>query len=41
MLFITQYKLRAFWLSAVTVSLHYLPRSLRSTVTCGEAPTSS
>jgi len=40
MLFITQYKLRAFRLSAVTVSLHYLPRCLRSTVTCGEAPTS-
>jgi len=27
-------------LSAVTVSLHYLPRYLRSTVTCGKTPTS-
>jgi len=26
-------------LSAVTVSLHYLPRSLRSTVACGKTPT--
>jgi len=25
-------------LSTVTVSLHYLPRCLRSTVTCGKTP---
>jgi len=25
-------------LSAVTISLHYLPRCLRSTVTCGKIP---
>jgi len=34
-------QLPAFWrpclpLSTVTVSLHYLPRSLRSTITCGK-----
>jgi len=32
-------KLRALPLTAVTVSLHYLPRCLRSIVTCGKTPT--
>ena len=32
-------KLRAFPISAVTVSLHYLPRCLRSAVTSGKTPT--
>jgi len=32
--------LRAFPLLAVTVSLNYLPRCLRSKVTCGKTPTS-
>jgi len=31
--------LRALPLSAVTVSLHYLPRRLHSVVTCGKTPT--
>jgi len=31
-------KLRAFPISAVTVSLHYLPRCLRSTATCSKTP---
>jgi len=31
--------LRALLLSAVTVSLHYLPRCLCSIVTCGKTPT--
>jgi len=32
-------KLRAFQLSSVTVSLHYLPGCVHSAVACGEAPT--
>jgi len=32
-------KLRAFPKSDVTVSLHYMPRCLRLTVTCGQTPT--
>jgi len=31
--------LHGLWLSAVTVSLHYLPRCLRSIVTCGKTHT--
>jgi len=31
--------LRGLWLSAVIVSLHYLRRCLRSTVTCGKTHT--
>jgi len=33
--------LRGSPLSAVTVSLHYLPRCLHSTVTCGKTPTTT
>jgi len=32
-------KLRSLPLSAVTVSLDYLPRCVRSTITCGKRPT--
>jgi len=36
MLFSNSIKLRAFSLSADTVSLQYMPRCLRSTVTCAK-----
>jgi len=38
MLFLHSTKLRAFPLSVVNVSLHYLPRRLCSTVKCNKTP---
>jgi len=34
-------KLRTSSLSAVTISLHYLARCLRSTITCGKTPSAA